>query len=327
MTIFLLLALSLGANGSAAPPAPPAGGAVAATPTELLKQAKANFDYGNYPQAAAICARLLAGRELERSQEQVEAYRLLGLSRYFLHDPEGAHEAFLNLLSLDPDFQLDPFYVPPPAVALFEKVRTDNQTLLQPIRDRRRAAQEQLRLEEVARQRLLAQAGLPPPTVRIVHEQLERRNPAIALLPLGIGQFQNGERTLGFVLAGAEAATLATSFVSYSWFQGHRIQDGTFDPSLQSTAIAVRALQIGTGAAFFGLWAFGVGEALWHFNGTVIVKTEEDDGASPPSPTDRQSPSPPSAPPSAPARAPAAPVHVSIAPLPDGVAGSISLNF
>ena len=298
----------------AAAPAAPAKADPAPTvqnPSEALRQAKNSFDYGSYEQAAKLAEQLIDTHALERPQDQIEAFRLLGLSRYFEHQPAPARDAFLNLLSLDPDYQLDPFYVPPQAIAFFEGVRTDNQALLQPIRQRRREAQQALQLEEEARKKLLTQARAPPEEakVKLVNVRVERHSPAIALLPFGAGQFQNGNPKLAWGLLVPEAVLGATSVFGYAWYLLHRLPDGNFEPQDYSAALAMRAVQISSGAAFFGLWAFGAGEALWHFNSTVTVREED-------------APAQPAAKP-----APGASIKASLGPIPGGAMGSVAVRF
>ncbi len=145
---------------------------VATDPTEQLHLAQATFQYGDYAGATRILDVLTQARNLERTQDQIEAYRLLGLSRFFLNQLEPSVHAFVELLSLDPDFQLDPLYVPPQAVAFFETVRRNNKDLLDPIRLRRRATQEATAQEEAARQRFLSQGTAAPP--RVIHERIDR---------------------------------------------------------------------------------------------------------------------------------------------------------
>ncbi len=304
--LWLSLALALAA---APPPTAPKADPPAAlqNPGDALRQAKNSFDYGSYEPAAKLAEQLIATHALERPQDQIESYRLLGLARFFLHQNAAAQDAFLNLLSLDPDYQLDPFYVPPQAIAFFEGVRSQNQALLQPIRERRRAAQEALRAEEEARQKLLSQAKAPPeePKVKVVNVRVERHNPALALLPLGVGQFQNGNPKLAWGLLVSEAALAGTSFGTFWWIQ---FKNGTLAPSQNNSAAIVRDVSNATGGAFFALWAFGIGEALWHFNSTVTVREEE-------APAQPAKPAPPPK------------ASLNFAPLPGGGMANLALRY
>ncbi len=318
------------ASATPAPSSPPATPApadafVVANPAETLRQAKNNFDYGNYTSAAQMTDQLLGSRQLDRTADQLEAYRILGLSRFFLKQTAPAQNAFLNLLALDPDYQLDPFYVPPQAIAFFESVRTDNQALLQPIRERRRATREAQRQEEAARQKLLAQTrpGEAEPKVTVVNVwRQEQHSPLLALVPFGAGQFQNGSPRLGWTLLATEGALAGTSIFCYAWYETHRLPDGNFTSADYSSAFAVRDAQIGTGAAFFAAWAFGIGEAFYHFRATVTVKEENTTPAT--APANSQTPAPPAPAPSPPG--PSAP-QAAIVPIPGGAAGTLMLRF
>lgn len=299
-----LLALLLAAEGAPAPLDP----ALTLGPQEALKQGKAAYEYGNYAATIDQLEKLTRGRALESPTDQVEAFRLLGLAHFFAKQPDDARRAFLNLLSLDPDFQLDALYVPPPAIAFFEKVRADNQALLEPIRLRRRATQQAIAQEEAARQRLLAQTlgnGAPPTVIR---ERIDRPNPALALLPFGIGQFQNGNRPLGIALATLEALTLAASIGCYVWVESQRLPDGNYSASTYPTTVTVREIQIATGAGFGALWLAGAGEALLKLRAPIV--TREGVTTDPP-PTDPPAPK----------------LGATVAPIPGGAEGTLSLRW
>jgi hypothetical protein len=330
-----LVLLAAPPPGAAPPPAStpaaataapgPAEPFVVANPAETLRQAKNTFDYGNYASAAQMTDQLLTSRQLDRAADQEEAYRILGLSRFFLKQTAPAQNAFLNLLALDPDYQLDPFYVPPQAIAFFESVRTDNQALLQPIRDRRRATHEAQLQEEAARQKLLSQtkpgeAEQPKVTVVNVWRQTQH-SPLLALLPFGAGQFQNDSLKLGWTLLATEGVLAGTSIFGYAWYETHRLPDGNFTSSDYSNAFIIRGVQIGTGAAFFAEWAFGVGEALYHYRPTVTVKEESTAPAPAAAPATAPAPSGP------PSGAGGSAPQAAIVPIPGGAEGSLSFRF
>jgi hypothetical protein len=170
-----------------------------AAPPEL-KRAKDRFDFGAYADAAGTLRQLLAGAHNLTQQEQLDAYRMLGIAEYQLGDKRAARAAFVNLLSVEPDYALDAFLVPPPIVDFFDGVKREHEAALAPLRDRRRELAEQQRLADEARRRLLAEelARTGPPT-KIV--RVEQRVYLFNWLPLGAGQFQNGERAKGTAIA------------------------------------------------------------------------------------------------------------------------------
>jgi hypothetical protein len=109
----------------------------------------------------------------------------------------------VSLLSLEPDFALDAFLVPPPIVEFFDAVKRENESALAPLREHRRELAEQQRLADEAKRRLLLEeqvrTGPPSKIVRI-----EQRVYLFNWLPLGAGQFQNGDRAKGTAIAAGQ---------------------------------------------------------------------------------------------------------------------------
>jgi tetratricopeptide (TPR) repeat protein len=175
---------------------------VLAAPPEL-KRAKDRFDFGAYADAAGALRQLLAGTPNLTQQESLDAYRMLGISEYQLGDRRAARAAFVNLLSVDPDFALDAFLVPPPIVEFFDAVKKEHEQALAPLRERKRELAEQQRLADEAKRRLLLeeQVRTGPPT-KIV--RIEERVYLFNWLPLGAGQFQNGDRAKGTAIAAGQ---------------------------------------------------------------------------------------------------------------------------
>jgi hypothetical protein len=173
-----------------------------AAPPEL-KRAKDRFEFGAYADAAGTLRQLLAGSPNLAQQEALDAYRMLGISEYQLGDRRAARAAFVNLLSLEPDYALDAFLVPPPIVEFFDAVKREHEPTLGPLRERRRELAEQQRLADEARRRLLAEeharTGPPNKVVRV-----EERIYLFNWMPLGAGQFQNGERAKGTAIAAGQ---------------------------------------------------------------------------------------------------------------------------
>jgi hypothetical protein len=173
------------------------------SPEADVKRARARFDFGAYADCAGTLRQLLSASPELSEPDAVDVYRMLAISEYQLGDLGLARSAFVNLLSWDPDFALDSFLVPPPIVELFDQVKRENEPALAPLRERRRALKEQQRLADEAKRRLLLeeQARTGPPT-KVVRVQ-ERLN-LFNWMPLGAGQFQNGERAKGTAIAAGQ---------------------------------------------------------------------------------------------------------------------------
>ncbi|OFX20465.1 MAG: hypothetical protein A2V77_02210 [Anaeromyxobacter sp. RBG_16_69_14] len=188
--------------------------ALSATPQSGdLKRAHDRFEFGSFAEAAGTARAWLAEHPDASGDDAIEAYRILGVSEVKLGDLPQARTAFVSLLSLDPDYALDPFLVEPKVVEFFDQVKKEHEPALAPLRERQRALEEQKRLADEAKKRLLSeeQARSGPPTKVIrVQERLYLFN----WMPLGAGQFQNGHRAKAVAIAAAETVLAAVNLGS-----------------------------------------------------------------------------------------------------------------
>ncbi len=278
---------------------------------EAMNRARVTFEYGDYPQASRLLAALVEVGRFESASLRAEAYRLLGLSLFYQGRRGEAYSAFLEYLFLEPDAQLDPFYVPPAAVSFFEQVKKEAESKLLPIRAQKRSEQQarqkaaseeadRRRQRELEEERRKLQQFSPSVERRVVQREFW-----VSVMPFGIGQFQNGDRSLGIALATAEVIAGAASGGSALLIEQLRdANTGRFNnrgpgstPYL--TASRLNVLKWASAGVFYALWAAGAVHAAMRF------KPEEQLPdrllQAPPSPTP-PSPTPPSpAPPSPPA--------------------------
>jgi len=261
----LLLALSL-----AAPPE--------------LKRAKDRFEFGAYADAAGALRQLLAGDPDLSEAEFIDAYRMLGISEYNLGDLPQARAAFVNLLSHDPDYALDPFLVPPAVVEFFDRVKKEHEAALEPLRERKRALQAEERLAEEAKRKLLAEeAAHNGPPARLV--RVERHHYFFNWLPLGAGQFQNGEKAKGTAIAAGEVVLGAVNLGAY--FLHNQIaqdrkrscvsgQPGCSRPPYSDSdrrlLQQIELVKYISAGMFWTLYAYGVWDA--HHNYVPLIETE-----------------------------------------------------
>lgn len=254
-----------------------------AAPPEL-KRAKDRFEFGAYADAAGTLRRFLSADPQLREEEAIEAYRMLGIAEYHLGDQPQARAAFVNLLSHDPDYALDPFLVPPAIVEFFDRVKREHEPALAPLRERRRMLREQERLAEDAKRRLLAeeQARAGPPT-KVV--RVQERQYLFNWMPLGAGQFQNGDRAKGTAIAaGQVVAGLVnlTAIVFHNQLADDRTrscvsgQPGCARPPYSDSdrvlLSRIDAVKYVSAGLFWALYGYGVWDA--HRNFVPIVETE-----------------------------------------------------
>lgn len=236
---------------------------------EAMNRARVTFEYGDYAQASKLLSALVEAGRFESLQMRAEAYRLLGLSLFYQGRKGEAYSAFLEYLYIDPDAELDPFYVPPAAVSFFDQVKKEAEPRLAPLRAQKRAeleAQKRVAAEEAERRR---QRELEEERKRLLQlsPSIERRVVQhefwVTMLPFGIGQLQNGDRKLGIFLATSQLITGAASAGSAVLIEGLRNNatgrfNNTGPESTQyRTAQRLNVVKWVGAALFYALWAGG----------------------------------------------------------------------
>jgi hypothetical protein len=249
-----------------------------------LKRARDRLEFGAWADAAGAIRQLVARVPALSDPDAIEAYRILGIAEFNLGDQSQARTAFVNLLARDPDYALDAFLVPPAIVEFFDRVKRDNEPSLAPIRERKRASREQERLADEARRRLLAEEQLragPPTKIIRVQERLYLFN----WMPLGAGQFQNGQRAKGTALA---AGQVVAGLVNLTAILLHNqiAQDASrscvsgrpgcsrppYSDSDRRLLTQIDVVKYASAGVFWSLYGWGVWDA--HRNYLPVVETE-----------------------------------------------------
>lgn len=250
---------------------------LAAPQPQELKRARDRFEFGAYADSAAILRQFLAKDPALKDDQAVDAYRMLGISEFHLNDLAAARAAFVNLLSFDPDYALDPFLVPPPIVEFFDGVKREHEAALAPLRERKRSLREEQRLAEEAKRRLLAeeQARSGPPTKVVrVQEHLYLYN----WIPLGAGQFQNGDKAKGTAIAAGQVVLGAVNIAAIL-FHAQIAQDRSrlctsgqpgcshppYSDSDRTTLKRLDVVKYSSAAMFWALYGYGVWDAHRHY--------------------------------------------------------------
>ncbi len=268
----LILLYFLGAS------APAFAQAVAEREVEICRTL---FDTGKYQEARARALSSLATLAFADAQK-IELHQYAGAASFNLGSIDNAKASFLEVLRLNPDFELDPFRFPPPAVKLYESVRKSNAEELEKVRQLIVVAKEKARLEAKAKAEAAAREKLTSPPQNVVIRTV-RTNILVNFLPFGVGQFQQGRVGLGVTLAISESLLAIVSIVGFwaieSLFENivYELPDRvTADnkpfrfslrriPERQRTvAENWRAVKYGAGAGFYAVWLAGVIDALLH---------------------------------------------------------------
>lgn len=91
-----------------------------------LVRATAAYEYGDLNQVVESARFISEGSLPATHEQQVQAFRLLGIGLYLTNRPLGAEAAFSELLRKEPRARLDPTTTRPEIVAFFESLRHQN---------------------------------------------------------------------------------------------------------------------------------------------------------------------------------------------------------
>lgn len=183
---------------------------------------------------------------------------------------DAAVEVFEKMILEDPSFEPDPLSFPGDVINTFfdvrgqlqEKIRQSAQNAARLEAERRARAEEERRRQEAWLAKVKQMATEEKITVR--HNRL------IAFLPFGAGQFQNGDRVLGWTLLVSEAACVLGTGITvpmYSYARG-RAEDEARSGDLerkaqlyQDRADNIRTVNLSFAGAFAALAITGIVQA------------------------------------------------------------------
>ena len=229
-----------------------------AAPSELEQAAQA-YAKGEYKRAISLLTPLLYPTIRLPSEDMVKrAHKMLGISYVFEKDEASAGKEFLAILSSQPDYRLDPLVEPESAVKLFDKVRAENAEKLQKIK-------AGLEAERKRREAELKRKNAQPKLQLVIERETITRSFWANFVPFGVGQFQNGHRVKGWILFSAQIGLGVASLSSAIVYRVTFANQSIVPAEDVSSARALSAVQVITGAAFFAAVAYGIVDALLYY--------------------------------------------------------------
>jgi len=199
---------------------------VSANDFDQFQNARVAYDSLNYELAADLFRGLLANASPNDSRPLVlESRKYLGAALLFMKHSDEADQQFELLLQADPSYVLDPLTFPEEVNRRFdaarkrlEHARAEAARANAAAASNQQAAQDDVAVKRREKiQRLIELASV---------ERVERqRSRWIAMMPFGIGQFQNQHESLGLVLAVSEGVLLGAAVTSYFLHETLRDED------------------------------------------------------------------------------------------------------
>ncbi len=230
-----------------------------ATPAEELAKANESFLDKNFDAAIGqFSALLYPTSRLADASEIAEAHLHLGVCYFETKQRESAAREFEEALLLNSELRLDATLYSVEAVTFFEAKREEIE------RDAEAAAE--------SAQRTRKQQALDRALKNLV--VLEKRRYWVNLMPFGLGQFQNGQRSKGIAFFTSQAATAGASIGLWSYQVVKYGNRGTVPRDEVSTVNTLQTVQIGAGAAFFALFAWGIVDSLSNYEHAVTRQAD-----------------------------------------------------
>ncbi len=267
-------------GASSAPARPGAAGTSAAGQLDAsaaLERARIYYESARYAECVEAFSRLLERATRLQPKERGTARIYLAACLIASGRTDEARQQFRQAILEDRMLEApDPVVFPPTVVDVFVQVRTSLMEDLErqqeeELQRSRREAEARLRAEQRERWRVAELERLA------ALETVVRRNERwMAWVPFGLGQFQNGDSSLGWIFLGVEGALAITAITATSIELGlHSQAEGGRAPlnSEDLTSKVRAARRVGTAAwvSLAGVVAAGILEANLSYRSEVEV--------------------------------------------------------
>jgi len=191
-------------------------------------------------------------KSLENESDFIEYYRLLGICYFKQKDTRNAEIELNELLFINPDYELDPFITPPPLLEIFGKLKTN--------------------VKAKSNELLIAKDKVFEKPNQIEKEMIYYKTSIYpALMPFGIGQFENGEVVKGSLIAASQAVMLGSN-IGFYWWKRSLLNAHSTSTNLDQFNLA-QTLQFVALGAFAAIYIYGIVDAFLNREDFVLKDT------------------------------------------------------
>jgi hypothetical protein len=246
-----------------------------------LEKVRAAYIGKNYDEAERRLVAILDPTNGAHDPQVITQARMyLGAVMLAKGKPDQASQVFEKMILDDPTYEPDPLSFPTAAIDLFidtrarlrERLNAEAQERVKREAERR-AKEEEKKRKDAARTALLEKMATE-------EKVTETHSRWVAMVPFGAGQFQNGERALGWTFLGLESALVIGTLVCYPIYvtdlqyrtEAYNAGDRVRANEYISRANTVRIVDLSLAGAFAFVAAVGVLEAQITF---IPQKVEE----------------------------------------------------
>ncbi|MGH9888592.1 MAG: hypothetical protein ACREBE_23870 [bacterium] len=231
--------------------------AAQASPAQDLDRARFSFREHDYDSAMKLATYLLYPDEkLAAPADLVEAHVILGASNFETGHRIEAKNEFEKALQIQPDKMLTDKLFSEGAIRLFDETKVDIEARAERDAQLRKLADERERIRKY-RESLVF---------------VEKRSFVINFAPFGAGQFQNKQPWRGILFAAGQGLTGGISVGVFLYLSGKYGLVAKVPLPEVTRVKELQQVEIGTGIAFFAIYAWGVVDALLNYKPTVQIE-------------------------------------------------------
>lgn len=222
-----------------------------ATPSQDLDRARQSFRARDWQSAIPVLTTLLYPElQLARQEDVVEAHVLLGAANFEVGNPDRAREEFTRALQIEPDRSITTLTFSEGAVTLFDRTKEEMRVRFEHDAERKRLAEAAERLEAYRKSLIV----------------YEVRPYYVNFVPFGAGQFQQRRTGKAILFAATQGLTGAASAGIFLYLAGKYGLASNSVPLEEGPRVRLlQQIEIGTGIAFLGFYAWGVVDALIYY--------------------------------------------------------------
>lgn len=232
-----------------------------ATPRQDLDLGVKNFRAKDWQSAIRVINPLLYPRIQFASQDDInEARLLLGAAEFEAGNKDRAIEEFTRVILVDPDRELTPLMFSENAIRLFDRTKDDLKARLEHDAEKKRLAEAAARLEEYRK------------SLRVY----EARPFGFNFFPFGGAQYIQGRTGMASLMLATQGTTFLASIGIFGYLVGtYGFRSNGVKLTDANRVLLLQRIEIGTGIAFFGFYAFGVYDAIRHHKSRQLVQGDD----------------------------------------------------
>ena len=220
---------------------------------EEFSKARNYFNFGDYDKTIKILKNNIY--KLDKREDKIEAFTLLGASLFFKDKKDEAKKEFIELLSFDNNIYLDTLVYPPPLISFFNAIKKE--FIKKNMMMRKIIEKDKKEIEESKKEIVIKEIHFKE--VVETKKTIEKNPYFFVFIPFGYAQYRNNQKSKAYVFLTAESILLTSNIISYLLTYSLKDGNGYYVGSNKTKAEVYNAI---TKYTFFALVSFVVYGAI-----------------------------------------------------------------